>query len=132
MNFTIPSRTQPLVSVLAYYGGQEPDAAAWTIAAFFEHVRSLRNNCLDDAGILAARFIAWLGHECRDSEVLCDFDGVEIIRNSERYRDYLTARIYFDRSGAHAKFVEDGTTSAEECFAAEAILNLATRPVETI
>lgn len=121
------SKAKPLVSVLAYYGGQEPDAAAWTIAAFFDQVRSLNNTRLDDAGVLAARFIAWLGNECSDGGGICDFDGVEIIRSSKGYRDYLIARVYVDRSGPRLEFVDDGRNLPKEFTAAEVILNLALR-----
>ena len=114
---------KPLISVLAYYGGDEPEAAAYTLVAFFSLIACLKDPRFDEPGILAARFIHWMGHECIRSEALCDFDGVEIIRDSSRYTDYLTARVYPRPSGPLVKFVDDSRNTPEEFRVAEAIAN---------
>lgn len=114
---------KPLVTVLAYYGGENPEAAAYTIAAFFDQIHSLEDARLDELGILAARFVYWLGYECRRSEAVCDFNGVEIIHDASRYQYYLIARIYSNPSGPQVKFVNDSLNTSEEYAAAEAIAN---------
>jgi len=114
---------KPLVTVLAYYGGEEPEAAAYTIAAFLDQIRSLEDARLNELGILAARFIYWLGYECRRSEAACDFDGVEIIHDSSRYQHYLIAQVYSSPSGPQVKFVNDSLNTSEEYATAAAIAN---------
>jgi hypothetical protein len=115
-------RDKPVATVLAYHGGQDPEAAAFTLAAFFSALKTLEQPRFNDAQVLAARFVSWQGFECRLSAKPFDFIDVGIINDSKEYEGYLIARVHAHSVRPHVEFVKDSFCAANELSTASIIL----------
>ncbi len=75
---------QTVAVVFAYHGGDNPAAAALTIADFLNQVEKLDEPRFDDAGLLAARFVVWQSSISNGAGELAFLD-VSLISRAEEY-----------------------------------------------
>ena len=115
--------TQPLACVLACHGGDNPSSAATTLADFFDKISSIPESRFDDAGLLAARFIAWEGSKGTGSGKF-DFIDVALLPFEERY-GYQTVRVYASDERPYVHCVRDESTTQQEMHEAAIILRQA-------
>jgi hypothetical protein len=111
----------PTACVLAYYGGDNPSQAATTLTDFFTALSGIPDPRFDDAGLLAARFVAWEGQRY-STENPFDFLAVTIIPPHQSHGCQV-ARIYAGRSShPRIEFVRDQYTTTEEIEEAKVII----------
>jgi hypothetical protein len=128
--YCLENLAQPVASVLARHGGDNPSSAATTLADFFDTISALPESRFDDVGILAARFIAW---ESSRSAGLNPSDSIDVslVPFQENY-GYQTARVYARINRPYVHCVEDEWTTEQEMIEAAIILRQNTAgPAET-
>jgi hypothetical protein len=111
-------RGAPVACVLAFHGGDNPSSAATTLSDFFDHLSRFSDPGLNDAGLLASRFVVWESRKGTDS---CDFTDVRLVSFREAY-GYQIARVYPGADRPHVQMVRDQWTTEEELREAEIIL----------
>ena len=111
----------PTACVLACHGGDNPSQAATTLTDFLMAVAGISEPRFEDAGLLAARFVAWEGQR-GSRKTSFDFLDVSIIPPNQAH-GYQVARVYAG-SGPYPRveFVPDQYTTAQEDEEALAIM----------
>jgi hypothetical protein len=117
------SSSEPVAVLLAFHGGEEPEAAALTVSAFLTQIREPPNADETDARELATRFIDW--QQSMEGDLVDGKCPAAILINPEHSYGYQLAIIYVDNSGVSADIVADEYTTTEEMDSAEAILSVA-------
>lgn len=115
-----PTQSDPVATVLALYGGDNPESAAETLAHFFLDMSFLRDLNWEDAGGLATRFILFqqdLHHGCAHLKSL----AATLIERQPMNRSQLV-KIYGKKDGPVVEFVRDAYTKPEELSVANYIL----------
>ena len=114
------STPEPVVTVMALHGGDNPESAAETLADFFLQVGDLPELNWEDAGSLAARFIALqqgIRYGFSELGILSAFP----IGHQPTYGRQLV-RVFGSKRGPIVEFVPDGYTKPEELAVAKHIL----------
>lgn len=112
---------QPVATVLALFGGDNPLSAATTLSDFFTRVSKLSRPRFDDAGLLAARFISWEGSKSAGADSL-DFIDV-VLQERVNVHGYQTARVYAQELRPYVHLVIDDYTACEELADAADVLS---------
>lgn len=115
---------QPIVTVLAFYGGDNPSVGATTLADYFNRLGDLTDPRYDDAGLLSARFIACESAKCAGTDIP-DFSGVALVPFNS-VQGYQVARVYAQEPRPYVHFVTDEWTSPKELEEASLILRQTT------
>jgi hypothetical protein len=112
--------TMPVACVLASHGGDNPSSAATTLSDFFEALSCSDDARFDDAGLLAARFVAWKGLQ-GSSSLPFDFIDVSLVPFEQNYGCQV-ARVYARSGEPDVQFVRDEWTTDREMVEAAMIL----------
>lgn len=110
----------PVLAVMAFYGGDNPETAAETLADFFLQVVDLPDIDWRDAGALGARFIALQQNIHYGYGELGTLGAVPIRRQSS-YAHQLV-RVFGERGGPLVEFVPDAYTRPEQLAVAKYVL----------
>lgn len=111
----------PIACVLACHGGDNPPQAATTLTDFFTAIAGVLDPRFEDAGLLAARFVAWEGQRGSGRRSF-DFLDVAIIPPHQAH-GYQVARVYAGReSHPRLELVRDQYTTTQEMEEAMAII----------
>jgi len=119
--FERPSTSEPVVTVMAFHGGDNPESAAETLADFFLQVDDLPELNWEDAGALAARFIA-LQQGIRYGFSELGLLSAVPIKRQPKYGHQLV-RVFGGKRGPIVEFVADAYTKPEELAVAKYILD---------
>lgn len=115
------SGSPPIGCAQAFHGGENPSMAATTLSDFFENVRRLPEPRMDDAGLLAARFVVWASGSRAMADELA-FSDVAVIPYEKSY-GYQVARVYpAEGSKPYVHMVVDEWTKDRELAEAAIIL----------
>lgn len=114
--------TIPVATILAFHGGEDPPSAALTIVDFLGRISELDDPRLADAGVLAARFIAWMGAQSKGPHGF-EFSDVALIHHAKEY-NYQTARVYAREPRPYVRMVQDKYSTSEELGSAAELLAL--------
>jgi hypothetical protein len=114
------SPAEPLASILATFGGDNPSSAATTLCDFFDRISTLREPRFDDASVLAARFIVWESSKSGGGGQL-EFTHVSLLRGGGP-SPYQTVRVYEREGRPYVHCVIDKYTTANELQEAAFIL----------
>jgi hypothetical protein len=105
---------------LTLHGGDNPTSAALTLCDFIGQVRILKEPRLDDAGLLAVRFIIWQSAIVGGEK---DIEGYEAtLIHPETDYGYQLARVYANEAHLSVEIVRDQYTTPEEMTSAEILL----------
>jgi len=119
--YDLSGSENPTACVLACHGGDNPPQAATTLTDFFAALADISEPRLEDAGLLAARFVAWEGERGSNKRSF-DFSDVSIIPPNQAH-GYQIARVYVGNGMyPRVEFVTDRYTTAQEEEEASAIL----------
>ncbi len=111
---------QTVAVVFALHGGDNPPAAALTIADFLNRVAKLDEPRFDDAGLLAARFVVWQSGISKGAGELAFLDVV-LIPRTESY-GYQLARVHALPDRPYIHIVRDRYSTADEMYEAAILL----------
>lgn len=106
--------------VFALHGGDNPPAAALTIADFLNQVAKLDEPRFDDAGLLAARFVVWQSGISKGAGDLTFLDVV-LISRADSY-GYQLARVYAQDDRPYVHIVRDQYSTPDEMYEAAILL----------
>ena len=115
------STPEPVVTVMALHGGDNPESAAETLADFFLQVGDLPELNWEDAGSLAARFIAFQQGIRYGFSELGVLSAVPIKRQPT-YGHQLV-RVFGGKRGPIVEFVPDAYTNPGELAVGKYILD---------
>ena len=102
----------PVACVLASHGGDNPSTAATTLGDFFEALSGLDDARVEDAGLIAARFISWKGAQ-GSNNLPFDFIDVALIPFEASY-GYQVARVFAQGGRPNVHLVRDEWTTEQE------------------
>jgi hypothetical protein len=111
---------QIIAVVFALHGGDNPPAAALTIADFLNQIAKLDEPRFNDAGLLAARFVVWQSGISKGPGELA-FHDVVLIPRADDY-GYQLARVYAQDDRPYVHIVRDKYSTWDELTDAATLL----------